>query len=78
LKIIFKMLIQISSEVLKLPGPVEFQLEPLPDGFNFMSDAFFVDIKNVKEVKNLFVKASCIAEYNFPCFCIFADSTREW
>jgi hypothetical protein len=53
---------QISSEVLKLPGPLEFQLEPLPDGLNFMSDAFFVDIKHGEEVKNLFVKASCIAE----------------
>ena len=52
------MLIQVSREVLKLPGPLEFYIEPLPDGLNFMSDAFFVDIKNGEELKNLFVKAS--------------------
>ena len=39
-----------------MQGVIECVLEPLKDGLNFMSDAFFVKLKNETEEHNLFVK----------------------
>ena len=48
----------------RLLGPFYFHIEPLSDDLNFMSDVFFVDIKNGKELTNLLVMAChCIAEH---------------
>ena len=47
---------QVSTEVLDMQGGIECVIEPLEDGLNFLSDAFFVKLKNETEEHNLFVK----------------------
>ena len=39
-----------------MPGDIKCSIEPLADGVNFLSDAFFVKVANDEEEKGLFVK----------------------
>ena len=48
--------LQIAKEVLKLDQYTECSIEALGDGLNFMSDAYFVKVKDNEDELNLFVK----------------------
>ena len=49
-------ILQIAKEVLKLDQFTECSVEALGDGLNFMSDAYFVKVKDSENELNLFAK----------------------
>merc|ERR1712024_291279 len=47
---------KVARQVLKVQGDIEITLEPLVDGINFLSDAFFVKVKSQDCENYLFLK----------------------
>ena len=47
---------QVSRDVLNITGEIECSVEPLQEGLNYLSDAFFVKLKADNEEVKLFAK----------------------
>ena len=50
----------MARDVLGLSGDIDCRLEPLADGLNFLSDAYFVNVKNESTEISLFVKVNLL------------------
>ena len=68
----------MARDVLGFSGDMDCILEPLSEGLHFLSDAYFVNVKNESTEISLFVKVNLLVMNFFSSFPpLFEGSTRN-